>query len=216
MNLTDQIEHLKNSEAFEYLLLYNPKYVIVYGSNSLGITDDRSDLDLVVILEGTPPLHEDYSLLKDDGTLIHWFYEGDGWFEGDKISDRKLDYVGGAQNYNLDLSRFIYIREDITEDEINSDIEKARNNAHKYMLRLVKDFKELIINAYEEGLFVERNKTKIIYHLCYISHILEGTDINIEMCKEIKRIKWQKMSLTCLDYGRQRLKYLIDNFLGEE
>ena len=70
MKLSNIIRKLKDSDAFNYLLLDNPKMIFITGSQSQGILDERSDLDLAVVVDEYTK-EQDYALMYDDSLYIH-------------------------------------------------------------------------------------------------------------------------------------------------
>lgn len=206
MRLSNIIRKLKDSDAFSYLLINNPKMIFISGSHSQGILDERSDLDLAVIVDDHTK-EQDYALIYDDSLYIHWTFKDESFLDGTWKSDKLLDLVGGAQLHNIGEDNIIYTRDGYDKE---AAILKARESSRSYMYRFIDEMKSSIEMYISEGIDLHKNKTKLLYHLCWISHIIEGTDINIEYCAKLKRIKYEEVEDNVKKYCIDRLKYLIE------
>ena len=70
-----------------------------------------------------------------------------------------------------------------------------------------------IINQVLEG--NELPKTKLLYHLCVVSHFLDKTELNYKLLNELKRINYIEVSEECRAYCIERVQ-LVKNIAEEE
>ena len=70
-----------------------------------------------------------------------------------------------------------------------------------------------IINQVLEG--NELPKTKLLYHLCVVSHFLDKTELNYKLLNELKRIRYIEVSEECRAYCRERVQ-IVKNIAEED
>lgn len=204
------IEELKLSPVFNYLLEHDPELIFITGSLSQEILDEYSDLDLVIITKNSE--QNPYSLKYKDTISIHWFSRPQEFLQGKFLAKKTLDLVGGAQLWNLSEKHIVYSKEHINIKEV---IRQARASSMLYIERFISEMSEFLKEVLLEGLEKESSKTKFLYHLCWISHVIEETPINKEMCSEIKRIRYTPISSQAQDYCFSRLTFL-ENYLKKQ
>ena len=205
------MSEFKESEYYQRIFK-NHKVVLLYisGSRLCGITDERSDYDLISIVdEDNPEMCPNEFIMYDDSIKIHWYYISFKTFKDLSVNGTNLNIVGGIQFRNINSDTILYQNKEY-ESQINellSEKEIISNNSCKALYHRLE---KLVDDIISDNAISEKNYTKMIYHLCLASYYLVGDEPDIEFLKKIKRIRWQPVSDEYKDLAVKRLKILKD------
>ena len=203
------MNEFKESEYYQRIFK-NHKIVLLYisGSRLYGIIDERSDYDLIAIVdEDIPETRPNEFIMYEDSIKIHWYYRSLKTFKYLSVNGTNLNIVGGIQFRNLNSDTILYQNEEY-ESQINellSEKETISNNSCK---ALYNRLSKLVDDIISDNAIVEKNYTKMIYHLCVASYYLNGDELDISFLKRIKRIRWQPVSDEYKTLAVERLKIL--------
>lgn len=203
------MNEFKESEYYQRIFK-NHKVVLLYisGSRLYGITDERSDYDLIAIVdEDTPETYPNEFIMYEDSIKIHWYYRSLKTFKDLSVNGTNLNIVGGIQLRNLNSDTILYQNEkyEYQINELLSEKETISNNSCK---ALYNRLSKLVNDIISDNAIVEKNYTKMIYHLCVASYYLNGDEPDISFLKRIKRIRWQPVSDEYKTLAVERLKIL--------
>ena len=205
------MSEFKESEYYQRIFK-NHKVVVLYvsGSRLYGVTDERSDYDLIAIVdEDNPEMCPNEFIMYDDSIKIHWYYRSLKTFKDLSVNGTNLNIVGGIQFRNINSDTILYQNEEY-ESQINElllEKEIISNNSCKALYHRLE---KLVDDIISDNAISEKNYTKMIYHLCLASYYLVGDEPDIEFLKKIKRIRWQPVSDEYKDLAVKRLKILKD------
>ena len=203
------MNEFKESEYYQRIFK-NHKIVLLYisGSRLYGITDERSDYDLIAIVdEDIPETRPNEFIMYEDSIKIHWYYRSLKTFKNLSVNGTNLNIVGGIQLRNLNSDTILYQNEEY-ESQINellSEKETISNNSCK---ALYNRLSKLVDDIISDNSIVEKNYTKMIYHLCVASYYLNGDEPDILFLMRIKIIRWQPVSDEYKTLAVERLKIL--------
>ena len=203
------MNEFKESEYYQRIFK-NHKVVILYvsGSRLYGITDERSDYDLIAIVdEDIPEIYPNEFIMYEDSTKIHWYYRSLKTFKDLSVNGTNLNIVGGIQFRNLNSDTILYQNKEY-ESQINellSEKETISNNSCK---ALYNRLSKLVDDIISDNAISEKNYTKMIYHLCVASYYLNGDEPDLSVLKKIKRIRWQPVSDEYKILAVERIKIL--------
>ena len=203
------MNEFKESEYYKRIFK-NHKVVILYvsGSRLCGITDERSDYDLIAIVdEDIQETNPNEFIMYEDSIKIHWYYRSFKTFKDLSVNGTNLNIIGGIQFRNLNSDAILYQNEEY-ESQINellSEKETISNNSCK---ALYNRLSKLVDDIISDNAISEKNYTKMIYHLCVASYYLNGDEPDISFLKKIKRIRWQPVSDEYKILAVERLKIL--------
>lgn len=203
------MNEFKESEYYQRIFK-NHKIVLLYisGSRLYGIIDERSDYDLIAIVdEDIPETHPNEFIMYEDSIKIHWYYRSLKTFKDLSVNGTNLNIVGGIQLRNLNSDTILYQNEkyEYQINELLSEKETISNNSCK---ALYNRLSKLVDDIISDNAIVEKNYTKMIYHLCVASYYLNGDEPDISFLKRIKRIRWQPVSDEYKTLAVERLKIL--------
>ena len=203
------MNEFKESEYYQRIFKNN-KVVLLYisGSRLYGIIDERSDYDLIAIVdEDIPETRPNEFIMYEDSIKIHWYYRSLKTFKDLSVNGTNVNIVGGIQFRNLNSDTILYQNEEY-ESQINellSEKETISNNSCK---ALYNRLKELVDSIISDNAISEKNYTKMIYYLCLASYYLNADEPDILFLKKIKRIRWQPVSDEYKTLAVERLKIL--------
>lgn len=203
------MNEFKESEYYQRIFK-NHKIVLLYisGSRLYGIIDERSDYDLIAIVdEDIPETRPNEFIMYEDSIKIHWYYRSLKTFKDLSVNGTNLNIVGGIQLRNLNSDTILYQNEkyEYQINELLSEKETISNNSCK---ALYNRLSKLVDDIISDNAIVEKNYTKMIYHLCVASYYLNGDEPDISFLKRIKRIRWQPVSDEYKTLAVERLKIL--------
>ena len=203
------MNEFKESEYYQRIFK-NHKIVILYvsGSRLCGITDERSDYDLIAIVdEDIPETYPNEFIMYEDSIKIHWYYRSLKTFKDLSVNGTNLNIVGGIQFRNLNSDTILYQNKEY-ESQINELLSEKNVISNNSCKALYNRLKELVDSIISDNAISEKNYTKMIYHLCVASYYLNGDEPDISFLKRIKRIRWQPVSDEYKILAVERLKLL--------
>ena len=188
------IEELKNSKYLSNIL-NERKVILLYvsGSRIIDATDDRSDFDLIAVVdENCKTEKEEY--LTYNGRKVHWYYNPLSNFISARGSG--LRSVGAVLFANISEDKIIYAN---PEYEAVWKLLLANKDyiAMNGVYEIGKTYSKLINSIAEYGSVSANNYTKILSHLCVTSLFATGKPLDSnakDMICQIKRIRWQPVS----------------------
>lgn len=207
--MVNELKKIKGHKYFKKILEDDPDIIILTGSLLLNLEDEHSDIDLLFLFENKNHLIESQTFsdyrIKFRGRFIDTFYRGIDYINLDFLNIYKstLSLLGGVQMSLIKESHIIYIKEgkEYLKEKI---LKEKRKISEKYIVEFIKKN----INEVKKHLEGEVFNSKFLYHLCYISHMLDNTKFNIEYLKKIKRIKYNGVSKDVLNYTNERLNII--------
>ena len=203
------MNEFKESEYYQRIFK-NHKVVILYvsGSRLCGITDERSDYDLIAIVdEDIQETNPNEFIMYEDSIKIHWYYRSLKTFKDLSVNGTNLNIVGGIQFRNLNSDTILYKNKEY-ESQINELLSEKNVISNNSCKALYNRLKELVDNIISDNAISEKNYTKMIYHLCLASYYLNGDEPDVTFLKRIKRIRWQPVSDEYKILAVERLKIL--------
>ena len=203
------MNEFKESEYYQRIFK-NHKVVILYvsGSRLCGITDERSDYDLIAIVdEDIPETYPNEFIMYEDSIKIHWYYRSLKTFKDLSVNGTNLNIIGGIQFRNLNSDAILYQNKEY-ESQINELLSEKNVISNNSCKALYNRLKELVDSIISDNAISERNYTKMIYHLCLASYYLNGDEPDISFLKKIKRIRWQPVPDEYKILAVERLKIL--------
>ena len=203
------MNEFKESEYYQRIFK-NHKVVILYvsGSRLCGITDERSDYDLIAIVdEDIQETNPNEFIMYEDSIKIHWYYISFKTFKDLSVNGTNLNIVGGIQFRDLNSDAILYQNKEY-ESQINELLSEKNDISSNSCKALYNRLKELVDSIISDNAISEKNYTKMIYHLCLASYYLNGDEPDISFLKKIKRIRWQPVSDEYKILAVERLKIL--------
>lgn len=179
--------------------------ILKSGSLSQNIIDERSDVDLHLIYDEEP--ENKYDLSKDGKPLQLYYSSMDFINITDFKSVKLLDLVGGAQLWNMSEDKVIYVDKRYS-DYLENLIDNRKEISSRFIYGFFERLKYIIDSIVEDGQVKEENYTKFIYHLIWMSHVIEGTDKDVDRLTRIKRIRWTPIGEGDEEYIVERMKYI--------
>lgn len=200
------IEILKQSPFYDYLFKENNSilFACFTGSRLNGTIDERSDYDILCICKNASQKHNTY-VLTYNGIKIHSYYQSLDYLLDNTVDKQMLDW--------LSLIYFVFI----TKDEILFVNDKACldnliankfENAKQACFTFIKNWKNFILDIIKDNKIESKNRTKMIYHLCYAYYIYTNTTPDLEFLTKIKRIRWQEIDQKYIDKAIDIIKKL--------
>ena len=203
------MNEFKESEYYKRIFK-NHKVVILYvsGSRLCGITDERSDYDLIAIVdEDIQETNPNEFIMYEDSIKIHWYYRSLKTFKDLSVNGTNLNIIGGIQFRNLNSDTILYKNKEY-ESQINELLSEKNVISNNSCKALYNRLKELVDSIISDNAISEKNYTKMIYHLCLASYYLNGDEPDISFLKKIKRIRWQPVSDEYKILAVERLRIL--------
>ena len=206
----------KESEYYQRIFK-NHKVVLLYvsGSRLYGVIDERSDYDLMAIVD------DDISescpnefVMYEDSIKIHWYYHSLKSFKDSTINGSNFEISGGIQFRNINKDFILYQNKEY-ESEINKLLSEKNLISKNSSKALYYRYEKLVNEILSKNKIEEENYTKMIYHLCIASYYLNGDSPDIEFLKRIKRIRWQPVSDEYKNLAVERLR-ILQNKIKED
>lgn len=196
------IRGLLNSDILKFIC-NNQKILAIalVGSRSIGVVDKWSDYDLLVITDDNDIYRNnklDCYIVYNNEFGIHWYqYSKNLLFD---IHKQKA-ILEFCSFWQLSAEKFIAIWDMYFIEALKKSIIKTLsvacikfyNKVHKSTVNQVLEDNEL-------------PQTKLLYHLCVISHFLDKTELNYKFLNELKRIKYVEISEECRAYCKERTR----------
>lgn len=202
------LEKLKNHKYWNRIVDEDTVAVILCGSRRLGIVDERSDYDLVVLQHNTPSNYEINEYLICDGKKIHWYYRQaqDYWNCNVETHIWTLYDICTMSLLTNDAILFVNTR---YADEWERIVQFCLdNNAPACKLYFDKS-RTRIEKIVAQGEIREEDYSKFLYQYCVVSHIMLNQQMTVrdkQLLGELKRIRWKAVTDECELYCVERLK----------
>ena len=202
------LEKLKNHKYWNRIVSDDTIAVVLCGSRRIGIVDERSDYDIIVIQHNFPANDEINEYLICDGKKIHWYYR------------QPLDYFNYNETTSLWSVYSICTASLLTDDGIlyvnplySNEWEQIRqfclnNRAPACKLYFDKS-RTRIEKIVAQGEIREEDYSKFLYQYCVVSHIMLNQQMTVrdkQLLGELKRIRWKAVTDECELYCVERLK----------
>ena len=202
------IRGLLNSDILKFIC-NNQKVlaIVLVGSRSIEVIDQWSDYDLLVITDDNDVYRNnklDYYIVYDNKVSIHYSqYSKNLLFKPKRILDWSIFWQLPQEKYIAvwDLNFVEQLKKSVNEKAAAGCID-FYNNVYKSTINQVLEGNEL-------------PQTKLLYHLCVVSHFLDKTELNYKLLNELKRIKYIEVSEECRSYCIERIQ-LVKNIAEEE
>lgn len=193
--LTNFIEELKKSKFYKNIV--NQQNIIllyVSGSRLIDVADDKSDYDLVAIVDENIEQESD-EYLTYNGKKVHWYYVPLNNF---LIAEGKhLIQSYGAVLFRYITEEYVIFVNPKYDSVCKLLIENKDLIAKMGVKKVCKNYEDLIsVIAYSQSIDPMYH-SKILSHLCVASLVLTGESITPQiraMLLQLKRIRWQPVS----------------------
>lgn len=208
--LSNFISDLRNSKFYTELFgNYDVVMIYVAGSQLYGARDDRSDYDLIVLVNGDCR-YEPNEYLTYKGKKVHWYWRNINNFivKGNEWS--MLCYGNVLFGYICD-DCIIYKNEKYA-DKINELLEHKREIGLNGAKLFYKSQKQLIESICKKSCVDEEDYTKYLGHLCVTSYYVLNEPIDCNVVLPAKRIRWQPVTDEIKAKIIERLR-LLKNFI---
>ncbi len=206
--LNDFIKDFKASRFYDLMFGdYDVVMIYVGGSQLYGARDDRSDYDLIVLVNGDCR-YEPNEYLTYNGKKVHWY-----WLNIDTFiktgNSYPMQYYGNLLFGYICDDCIIYKNEKYT-DRINQLLE----HKHEIGLNGAKLFyesqKQLVESICKKSRIDEGDYTKFLGHLCVTSYYVLNEPIDASVVLPAKRIRWQPVDEDTKGKIIERLRLLKD------
>ena len=137
----------KESEYYQRIFK-NHNVVLLYisGSRLYGIIDERSDYDLVAIVdEDNPEMCPNEFIMYEDSIKIHWYYTSLKSFRDSSINGPNFNITGGIQFRNINKDFILYQNKEY-ESEINKLLSEKNLISKNSSKALYYRYEKLVIN----------------------------------------------------------------------
>lgn len=199
---------LRNSKFYENLFgSYDVVMIYVAGSQLYGARDERSDYDLIVLVNGDCR-NEPNEYLTYKGKKAHWYWRNINTFIeiGNTYAMR---YYGNVLFGYICEDCIIYKNEkyaDKINDLLNNKQDIAINGAKLFYNAM----KPLVERICEKSRIDEFDYTKYLGHLCVTSYYVLNEPIDCDVVLPAKRIRWQPVDEDTKGKIIERLRLLKD------
>ena len=194
----------------------------ITGSNLLGLADQQSDTDLILITKGNwiPSTSNLISFFDTQTNTVIEALTEDVIYLSDLTKDKFYGYMGWT--FYLMTRRdpvFIFnIENKIKYEKLLSIIKKYEilwiNGMLKGYIEDVKDFLKAIDNV--NFSLINRKTSKELYHLCYVYATMNQTLVQVDLIKKLKRHQLDLLLQEDLTYLKEILNSLFTNYQLEE
>lgn len=217
--LNEFISDFRNTKYYQQIL-DNNKVILMYvsGSRVLGITDERSDYDIVVVVDDTID-SSSKSMLTYEGVRVHWYFR--------PLAEFICGYGCGLSSFGAVLfgmltnEKVIYANPDY-DAVCNLIMSNRKFIAWNGLHYVVDRYSDLVDSVTEDGVILPKNYTKILCHLCVSSCYALKHQLTEEekgYLLQIKRIRWQPVSdeakAWCVDRIVDLQQWYLSNPLHE-
>ena len=205
------IRELLNSDILKFIC-NNQKVLAIalVGGRSIGVVDQWSDYDLLVITDDNDIYRNnklDCYIVYNNEIGIHWYqYSKNLLFDVNKPR-AILEF---CDFWLLPQEKYIAIWDLAFIEQLKKFINE---NANAGCIAFYNNIYKSTINQILEG--NELPKTKLLYHLCVVSHFLDKTELNYKFLNESKRIKYLEISEECRSCCMQRVQ-IVKNIAEKE
>ena len=211
--LNDFIKDFKASRFYDLLFGgYDVVMIYVAGSQLYGARDDRSDYDLIVLVNGDCR-YEPNEYLTYNGKKVHWY-----WLNIDTFIETgnsyPMQYYGNVL-FGYICDDYIIYKNEKYIDRINQLLE----HKHEIGLNGAKLFyesqKQLVESICKKSRIDESDYTKFLGHLCVTSYYVLNEPVDSSVVLPAKRIRWQPVRDEIKAKIVERLR-LLKNFIESE
>lgn len=190
--------------------------IYIAGASCLGVEDEYSDYDVVVLTAkplANKKFFEEYVRLKYKGRPLHWYYDDISYlFDVSDANDIKT--LGKVQFSKWFRITTIYENPKYLDLIVKLDsIKTSISTLACYAF--LESHKTLINKLISQNCILKEDYTKIIYHCCFASSYLTGYPISADCLKELKRICWspvkQEYKELAIQVLRDGINYVENN-----
>lgn len=187
---------------------YNVLFIIINGSYGLGITDEHSDYDLEVFIDGEAKESELNICLFYKGRKVHWYYHDKNWpfpsimrligvAEYCKLSDKQLIYATdkGRGLFN----KLKQISPELSKTAMELIVAYQKDNTFKWYINQ---------SINEESKFI--GKFAGAYSLIYFYLFDKVDEMDTAEQLYLKRIRWCPLQPLAIEHLKERLKALME------
>lgn len=199
---------LRNSKFYENLFgSYDVVMIYVAGSQLYGARDDRSDYDLIVLVNGDCS-NEPNEYLTYKGKKVHWYWRNiDTFIEtGNTYSMR---YYGNLL-FGYISDDYIIYKNNKYADKINYLLERKHEIGLNGAKLFYESQKQLVESICKKSRIDESDYTKFLGHLCVTSYYVLNEPIDASVVLPAKRIRWQPVDEDTKGKIIERLRLLKD------
>lgn len=199
---------LRNSKFYENLFgSYDVVMIYVAGSQLYGARDERSDYDLIVLVNGDCR-NEPNEYITYKGKKVHWYWRNINTFIeiGNTYAMR---YYGNVLFGYICEDCIIYKNEKYA-DKINDLLNNKRDIAINGAKLFYNAMKPLVERICEKSRIDEFDYTKYLGHLCVTSYYVLNEPIDCDVVLPAKRIRWQPVDEDTKGKIIERLRLLKD------
>lgn len=206
--LNDFINDFKTSKFYDLLFSgYDVVMIYVAGSQLYGARDDRSDYDLIVLVNGDC-MNEPNEYLTYKGKKVHWYWRNVDTFI-ETGGTYPMRYYGNVLFGYICEDCIIYKNEKYT-DRINQLLERKHEIGLNGAKLFYESQKQLVESICKKSRIDESDYTKFLGHLCVTSYYVLNEPIDKELVLKAKRIRWQPVDEDTKWKIIERLRLLKD------
>lgn len=202
------LEKLKNHKYWNRIVNDDTIAVVVCGSRRLGIVDDRSDYDLIVIQHIITYEDKITEYLMCNGKKIHWYYrQPSDYLDFDENTYQWILYSMCTTGF-LNEETILYVNSQYAH-EWEAILEHCNKCKEKICRLYFNKQRKRIDKIVNQGEIREEDYTKFLYQYCVVSYVLFNeimTEADKQLLGELKRIRWQSTSNECKNYCVVRLQ----------
>ena len=217
MNIKEFIEEFKNITYYKELFKDdNILFAYISGCNLINITDEYSDIDIVIVTSGNVNKELDKHINYGD-IHVHWYYKDvkNFFLELDNLPK---SYIQGNVLFKYYNDDFLLYKNNKYEKEISYLISKkdiiSNLSIYKHFYRNI-NLINTIIN--ERGIKKDLY-TKHIYHITYSYYILNNLPLDKDFLTKVKRMRYEDIDYECKNKVIQTIinlsnhikKYIVD------
>lgn len=192
MNNSKFIQDLQKSKFFN-LLFDGKDVVMIYlaGSRLYGALDERSDYDIIVVVNGENQCVSS-KFLTYNGLKVHWYWRN---IETLKNSDTSVAMnCYGSMLFGLLSEENIIYKNEAHMVQVNDLLLNKQDIALMGVKAFYKTQEQLVETICSKQQINESDYTKFLGHLCVCSYYVLGEPIDEELVLKAKRIRWQPVT----------------------
>lgn len=183
---------LRNSKFYENLFgSYDVVMIYVAGSQLYGARDERSDYDLIVLVNGNCR-NEPNEYITYKGKKVHWYWRNINTFI--EIGNTYAMRYYGNVLFGYICDDCIIYKNDKYADKINDLLNNKRDIAISGAKLFYNAMKPLVERICKKSRIDEFDYTKYLGHLCVTSYYVLNEPIDCDVVLPAKRIRWQPVS----------------------
>lgn len=219
MSNSQFIKDLKESKFYNLMFEEAASNVIMIyltGSRLLDVTDDKSDYDIIVLVDDVNRRNESNYFMVYQDKKVHWIIISiDRYLNCDNYHCLpSFEYLGYMQLKNLTDDNIIY-KNELYTDKIVEFLNKKEFISHYGCLSVIKNLSHYVNDIYNEGKLLTHRYSKWLYHLNIAYYYYNELEIDKEYLKEIKRIKWQPVQEQYKNKCFETIKWIKENIINK-